>query len=63
MVLQVEWVYIRWSSNQWGNPYGMESRIMVAIMGSTIDSRGNNVAYHSGRRGSNNIVNRNKPTS
>ena len=24
-------------------------------------SRGNNVAYHSGRRGSNNIVNRNKP--
>ena len=68
------WNNRRWSSNQWGNPYGWNNRYGWNN-GFYNRYRGTNVAYHSGRRGSSNvivggrtntiknrvIVNRNKP--
>ena len=71
------WNNRRWSSNQWGNPYGWNN-YYGWNNGDNWNRgyrNGNNVAYHSGRRGSSNvivgkrtnvienriIVNRNKP--
>ena len=68
------WNNRRWSSNQWGSPYGWNN-YYGWNNGFYNRYRGTNVAYHSGRRGSSNvivggrtntiknrvIVNRNKP--
>ena len=43
------WNNRRWSSNQWGNPYGWNNGFYNRY-------RGTNVAYHRGRRSSNNVV-------
>ena len=49
------WNNRRWSSNQWGNPYGWNNRYGWNN-GFYNRYRGTNVAYHTGRRGSNNVV-------
>ena len=43
------WNNRRWSSNQWGNQYGWNNGFYNRY-------RGTNVAYHTGRRGSNNVI-------
>ena len=49
------WNNRRWSSNQWGNPYGWNNRYGWNN-GFYNRYRGTNVAYHTGRRGSNNVI-------
>ena len=49
------WNNRRWSSNQWGSPYGWNN-YYGWNNGFYNRYRGTNVAYHSGRRGSNNVV-------
>ena len=45
------WNNRRWSSNQWGNPYGWNN-YYGWNNGFYNRYRGTNVAYHTGRRGS-----------
>ena len=45
------WNNRRWSSNQWGNGYGWNNNGW-----NNGYQRGSNVAYHSGRRGSSNVI-------
>jgi hypothetical protein len=49
------WNNRRWSSNQWGNPYGWNNRYGWNN-GFYNRYRGTNVAYHNSRRSSNNVV-------
>ena len=52
------WNNRRWSSNQWGNPYGWNN-YYGWNNGDNWNRgyrNGNNVAYHSGRRGSSNVI-------
>ena len=49
------WNNRRWSSNQWGSPYGWNN-YYGWNNGFYNRYRGTNVAYHSGRRGSNNFI-------
>ena len=49
------WNNRRWSSNQWGNPYGWNN-YYGWNNGFYNRYRGTNVAYHTGRRGSNNVI-------
>jgi hypothetical protein len=49
------WNNRRWSSNQWGSPYGWNN-YYGWNNGFYNRYRGTNVAYHSGRRSSNNVV-------
>lgn len=49
------WNNRRWSSNQWGNPYGWNN-YYGWNNGFYNRYRGTNVAYHNGRRSSNNVV-------
>ena len=49
------WNNRRWSSNQWGNPYGWNNRYGWNN-GFYNRYRGTNVVYHTGRRGSNNVI-------
>ena len=49
------WNNRRWSSNQWGNPYGWNN-YYGWNNGFYNRYRGTNVAYHTGRRSSNNVV-------
>ena len=49
------WNNRRWSSNQWGNPYGWNN-YYGWNNGFYNRYRGTNVVYHTGRRSSNNVV-------
>jgi len=51
------WNNRRWSSNQWGNPYGWNN-YYGWNNGFYNRYRGTNVAYHTGRRGNTHTINR-----
>ena len=52
-----DWNNRRWSSNQWGNPYGWNN-YYGWNNGFYNRYRGTNVAYHTGRRGNTRTINR-----